>query len=381
MDEDVDAALRTSGALDELIDERHQLALLLDRVALLRRVADAAREAGGVDIGMVGDPGGGDEVVLRGLVGVERECLRDLVVPRGLGLGGKAAALLRPVWVQDYVLSGTITHDFDAPVTEEGLRALLALPMRFGEQFTGVLYVGLRRPARFGDDAITRLQRIADEGAERFFVADRLEERTEAAVAAERARIAAGLHDSVGAMLFTAGAELRDLRTDPGLSPQVTARLRSVERRIAEAASLFRESLAGMDDTAPRQELHATLVADCKVFGERTGIVARCVVVTPVPELDAGRRGALVGVAREALLNVEKHARASSVVVSLAGIDGGVSLAVADDGVGWNDDSRDPAVSSGRGLPMARERLERLGGSLSVVSDEDGGLTVRGWLP
>ncbi|MGK5533809.1 GAF domain-containing sensor histidine kinase [Streptomyces sp. URMC 129] len=381
MDEDVDAALRSSGTLDELIDERRQLALLLDRMALLRRIAEAARGTGGVDVGLVGDPGRGDEVVLRGLAGVEGESLRDLVVPRGLGLGGKAAALLRPVWVQDYVLSGTITHDFDAPVSAEGLRALLALPMRFGGQFTGVLYVGLRRPARFGDDAITRLQEIADDGAERLYVSERLEERTDAAVAAERGRIAAGLHDSVGAMLFTAGAELRDLRTDPGLSPEVTARLRSVERRIAEAASLFRESLAGLDETAPRQELHATLVADCKAFGARTGILARCVVVTPAPELDAGRRAALVAVAREALLNVEKHARASSVVVSLAGVDGGVSLAVADDGVGWSDTGPDPAWSSGRGLPTARERLERLGGSLSVVSDEEGGLTVRAWLP
>ncbi|WP_338419914.1 sensor histidine kinase, partial [Streptomyces klenkii] len=167
---------------------------------------------------------------------------------------------------------------------------------------------------------------------------------------------------------------------DPGLSPQVLARLRGVERRIAEAASLFRESLAGIDDAEPGRELHATLVADCRAFAERTGILARCVGVTPVPELDAERRRALVAVAREALLNVEKHARAGSVVVSLASLDGGVSMAVADDGLGLAGDP-DPAWSSGRGLLAARERLERLGGTLSVVSDEDGGLTVRAWLP
>ena len=37
--------------------------------------------------------------------------------------------------------------------------------------------------------------------------------------------------------------------------------------------------------------------------------------------------------------------------------------------------------SSGMGLQASYDRLARLGGTLSVVGNEDGGLTVRAWVP
>lgn len=264
---------------------------------------------------------------------------------------------------------------------------MVALPMVTEGHFTGVLYGGLRRPTSYGDSVISALQRVADEGARQVYLASRLEERTECAVTAERSRIAAGLHDTVGAMLFSTGAELRALRADLGATPELQSRLRGIEQRLAETASLFRQSLAALDDTAPRMQLAATLVEDCRSFESRTGVRARCVMVTTLPALSAECTAALVGLAREALLNVEKHARASSVVVSLAALDGEVTLAVADDGTGWDPeaggDSTGAALawSSGIGLRAARQRLERVGGSLSVVGNEDGGFTARAQVP
>ena len=100
-----------------------------------------------------------------------------------------------------------------------------------------------------------------------------------------------------------------------------------------------------------------------------------------------------MAVVRESLVNVEKHARAASVFVSLVSSGGGVAVAVADDGLGWSDAERDRPVSefctnraasdagSGMGLKACYDRLARLGGSLSVVGNEDGGITVRSWVP
>lgn len=384
-------ASAAGGALQVLLGERRSLLLLLDRVSLLRKISDAARHAGDLDVSMVGDPCGRDAIILRGHVGIHHDGLRELCVPKGHGLGGKVSALLRPEWVPDYVSSSTITHDFDRPVSQERLRAMVALPMVADGQFVGVLYGGLRHQTTYGDAVISRLQRVADEGAAQLYVACRLDERTESAVTAERSRIAADLHDSVGAMLFSAGAELRALRTDPAASPDLVSRLREIERQLAEVASLFRQSLAALDDAAPRFQLTATLVEDCRTFESRTGVRTRCVVVTALPELPADHTVALVGLAREALLNVEKHAAARSVVVSLAVLDGQVTLAVADDGTGWDREadlsSRSDAQPSQRpwssriGLRAARERLERVGGSLSVVDNEDGGITVRAQVP
>lgn len=377
----------TAGELDELLDRRRSLLLLLERASLLRGIADSARRAGRLDISMIGDPQDGDAITLRGHVGVEHDGLRDLLVPKGMGLGGKVAALMRPAWVPDYVSSTAITHEFDIPVSRERLQAMIGLPMAVDGQLMGVLYAAMRQPARFGDDVIDELQRIADQGAEQVFLANRVEHRAESAAAAERSRIAAGLHDSVGAMLFSTGAELRALQDDPQVSPDIIARLRDIEQRVAETASLFRESLAALDETEPHIQLSATLVADCRDFESRTGVHARFVAVNEVPTPSTACTNALVALVREALLNVEKHAKASSVVVSLAAGDTGLTLVVADDGLGRacgpGDDEQAPEQpwSSGVGLRNARERLERLGGELSVVDNEDGGITVRAQVP
>jgi signal transduction histidine kinase len=84
---------------------------------------------------------------------------------------------------------------------------------------------------------------------------------------------------------------------------------------------------------------------------------------------------------REGLLNVEKHAGASTVVVSLGEVEGGVQVAVADDGAPVEAAGADGVPGTGLGLRMLVERAARLGGRVSLVHDEDGGTTLRMLLP
>jgi signal transduction histidine kinase len=56
-------------------------------------------------------------------------------------------------------------------------------------------------------------------------------------------------------------------------------------------------------------------------------------------------------------------------------LDSGLALSIADDGVGWAEQEQ------GVGLRAMRERVEEVGGTVSVVVNEDGGLTVRIWVP
>lgn len=395
----VDRSLESAAALGSLLDEHRNLVVLLERSSILSSIASAAQEAAGMDLGMVGDRDD-DTFVLRGIVGSRGSSLRDLAIPIGLGLGGKAAALERPTWVKDYVRSRVITHEFDSQVSHsEGIRGMVAVPMRFDDKLVAVLYTGMRQAVSVGDKTIGRLQRVAEEGVERLHLATRIEEQTQAALIGERARIASDLHDSVGAMLFTVGAELRHLETDPTLSPEILGRLRWIEGRIARTSSMFRDSLAALDETRAEGGLHGTLAGDCRDLSKRTGIGAQCVALTEIPAPSPTTAASIVRLVREALLNVEKHAQASHVVVSVAAVDGGVSVAVADDGVGapsdrvatcpeaqlgdddiaGDDEQETPA--GGMGLRAAADRVERLGGSLSVFSNDDGGLTVRAWVP
>ena len=81
-------------------------------------------------------------------------------------------------------------------------------------------------------------------------------------------------------------------------------------------------------------------------------------------------------IASEALTNAVRHARAARIDLEIRLIDNArVQVRVADDGVGGVDDA-DPGI----GLTSMRERAHRVGGALSVTSD-DTGTTVTATLP
>src|SRR5262249_13036969 len=116
----------------------------------------------------------------------------------------------------------------------------------------------------------------------------------------------------------------------------------------------------------------------CRAFQERTAIPARMITLTEVPPMTPSRIAALADTARESLLNVEKHARAQSVVVSVFATGDGVAVSVSDDGVGLSDDA---ATEPGLGLAAVTDRLARVGGGVTVSTNDDGGVTVNAWIP
>jgi signal transduction histidine kinase len=78
----------------------------------------------------------------------------------------------------------------------------------------------------------------------------------------------------------------------------------------------------------------------------------------------------------EAMQNIAKYADASGVRISLAESNGDLTFVVEDDGVGF-----DPTRARGSGLANMRDRLEALGGDVSVRSSAGAGTTVRGRVP
>ncbi len=90
----------------------------------------------------------------------------------------------------------------------------------------------------------------------------------------------------------------------------------------------------------------------------------------------------LFRIAQEALTNIVKHARAARVELALDfGDDGDVSLAVTDDGAGFDVAAvqRDPR--RGLGLRSMRERVAAVGGRLEIESSPGHGVQLRALLP
>ncbi|MEU9861437.1 LuxR C-terminal-related transcriptional regulator [Streptomyces sp. NPDC047971] len=89
------------------------------------------------------------------LNGAVTPALHGLAISAGSGLGGKCLALARPCAVVDYASARHITHEYDAPVSAEGLRSVIAVPVVVRRKVRGVLYGALR-------DSLPLGERVAD---------------------------------------------------------------------------------------------------------------------------------------------------------------------------------------------------------------------------
>ncbi|AEG91417.1 sensor histidine kinase [Ramlibacter tataouinensis] len=197
------------------------------------------------------------------------------------------------------------------------------------------------------------------------------------AVVRERLRLARDIHDSLANSLL---ALLNDIRLMRVLRRQ--GRMDDFDQRLASAESAASRGL-GEARAAITQMRHnnvgeAGLAAALKEllvrFSERTGIAHT--LDLPPGELPIATATAEVvfRIAEEAIRNVERHACARSLQVTLAPAGGGaVRLTLADDGVGF-----DTAVgkSGHYGLQGLREQAALVGGDLGVDSRPGAGTRV-----
>ena len=351
---------------------------LLDRTAALRHGADVVHRVLGADLAAAANRIAEDDTMeVVAVVGGRTEELNGLVVGPQEGLGGQAAVLRRTAAVEDYCMSRAITHDFDHAVRAEGLRAVMAAPIVRAHRLYGLLYAARRSTVPWTDGDRADLLGLARQTAVAMEVADSAREMAEVAVFSERQRLAVRLHDSVGATLFSLRVALTSARAaeEPGRRLELlTDALALTERATSE----LRAQTLSLHQPPEDKALAVALQGDCSDFAARAGVVAELVVLGDLPLLDVARTDVLRRTAREALLNVEKHAAAHSVVVSLYRAEDGVGLAVADDGTTGDITSED---QRGLGLRVIAERVERVGGRLSWTANEEGGGTVRAWVP
>jgi signal transduction histidine kinase len=202
----------------------------------------------------------------------------------------------------------------------------------------------------------------------------------ELAVLRERERLARDLHDSLGHTLVALSVQLEAIqrlyRVDPEAASAQVEELKALTRSSMDD---LRRSLAGL--RAPSLEeraLRPALQALCVDFGQHSGLEVTCHVDEAADSLRPALAESLWRVAQEALTNVERHAQAQSVDVSLRCEPRSATLRVADDGVGL------PAGAEARpdrfGLRGMRERVEGLGGILTLRGDQ-GGTVVKACLP
>ena len=201
-----------------------------------------------------------------------------------------------------------------------------------------------------------------------------LQTRQELAMLDERNRLARDLHDAVKQQVFAiamqVGAALALFDGNPASARASLMETERLVRQTQQELSTLIEELrpAALEDKGLAAALREyvgdwsrqnNIGAEVRVRGEQ-----------PLPFL---LEHTLFRVTQEALANVTRHSGASAVEIGLACEGDQVTLTVSDNGRGFN-----PAATQGKGLGLRsmRERVEAIGGQLTVTSQAKAGTQV-----
>ena len=154
------------------------------------------------------------------------------------------------------------------------------------------------------------------------------------------------------------------------------ARLSDTLREVRRISHALRPSM--LDDLG----LAAALDQLARELKEETGIELQCerVIHDATPALPDSINTALFRIAQEALTNVVRHAAARRVTLKLEVAPKSVVLSIRDDGRGFDVERMQADARSGIGLRNMRERLDAIGGTLSLTS-EPGNTIVTAMVP
>ena len=181
---------RREAELSALFETAHDLAGLRDLDAVLRAIVQRARSLLGTDVAYLSlnDPARGD-TYMRVTEGSVAARFQQLRLGMGEGLGGLVAQTARPYVTDDYFKDDRFQHTFtiDAGVRDEGLVAILGVPLTLGHHVIGVLFAADRRARVFEREQIALLGSFAALAAAAIDTANLLTETRSALTELERA--------------------------------------------------------------------------------------------------------------------------------------------------------------------------------------------------
>lgn len=246
-------------------------------------------------------------------------------------------------------------------------------PIRMVGVTLGVLLV-----MGIGEGIRTRRERFDE-------ISRRVAQRKQTEVQAERVRIARELHDvlahSLSQINVQASVGLHLMERQPAKAAEALASIKeSSKTALDEVRSVLGVLRAedGADPSAPlvpEPDLSRLDGLVASVSAQGLSVHVHNTLDAPPP---AAIQLALYRIAQESLTNVVRHAKATTVTLSLAAQDGWYELSVLDNGSGPTAPKHD---SGGRGVLGMRERAELLGGTLEAGMAPAGGFRISARIP
>ncbi len=355
---------------EALVEATRAIAEVLDVEAVLQLIVESARNlvrAEYAALGIVDADGRIERFITVGVSSEDRTRIGSL--PRGHGLLG---LIIRER--QSYRIPDIAGHpdSYGFPPHHPPMVAFLGVPVLLRGRAVGNLYLTNKRdalefsePDRLLVEMFALRAGVAIENARLYEQVQRL------AVVEERERIARDLHDGIIQSIYGVALSLEDVPLMMASEPDAAAE--RVDRAIDSLNLTIREIrnfILGL-----RSELlhGADLVAGLATLANEFAASAASEIeldleIDPqlAADLPAGHRVQLLQMAREALSNAARHARAPQIRIVLRVEGMMLVLRVDDNGVGFDTDAmRSPGHL---GLDNLRDRASALGGSLTITS-------------
>ncbi|WP_297375428.1 ATP-binding protein [Acidiferrobacter sp.] len=192
----------------------------------------------------------------------------------------------------------------------------------------------------------------------------------------ERHAMARDLHDSLAQALSYLKIQVARLRARDveGADPVLPSIVGDIDEGLAAAYRQLRELLATFRLQIPDHGLEGAFSATAEEFSRRAGIPVRLVDHLSHALLSANEEIDMLHITREALANIEHHAKARRIWVRLSLRRGRFAVVrIEDDGIGIAD----PDVATGHyGLAIMRERARNIHGRLRIERRRQGGTRV-----
>jgi signal transduction histidine kinase len=263
----------------------------------------------------------------------------------------------------------------DVATRDWGLQSSVGVPVKVEDRLWGAMVVALTRGGLLLTDAEARLAEFTELVATAIANAE-----ARAEVTASRARIVAAsdetrrrierdLHDGVQQRLVIHALMLSRIRDKVPM--EVRADVDEVRDELAATRQELRDLCRGVH---PMILVEVGLGAAVRDLARRSPLPVRVQLQADL-RLPRSREITAYYVAAEGFTNAAKHANASAVDIVIEEADGTLTVQVRDDGTGGADASR------GSGLTGLRDRVEAVGGNMTLDSPAGAGTVLTVLLP
>jgi signal transduction histidine kinase len=267
---------------------------------------------------------------------------------------------------------------FVTTLRERGIVSSVGCPIVVGGSLWGLVVVSSSTSEKLPDDTEQRMRAFAELTAASIANAQSHDDlkasraRVVAAADEARRRIERDLHDGTQQRLISVGLMLHDARAS------VPAELNDLKDHLSRTAQCVQQALVDLQEISrglhPAILINDGLRAALKMLARRSTVAVR-LNVSLRERLPRSVELAVYYVVSEALANAAKHAHASVAHVDLTAGDSAVRLVIRDDGIGGAD------LMQGSGLTGLTDRVEAVGGTLTVTSPQGGGTLLLAEIP